>query len=369
VHNLAVRDPEAWPLVVEAVEKAKSNRSSEYIVGESPPMRRLFSEIRRFAPTDLTVLITGESGTGKELVARALHERAPRRSKGPFVAINCAALTATLIGSELFGHEKGAFTGANTRRIGLLEHANGGTIFLDEIGDLPLEQQGHLLRFLEQRTIIRIGGNKEIPLDVRVIAATHVPLEERINQKLFRQDLFYRLTALSLHLPPLRERGEDIKLLAKYFLQENNREFGRSFVGFSPEAIALLETYDWPGNVREMISVIRRAVVMGTEPTITVEQLGLRQEVGEPRGGKPGLTAQALHQSRATRLADQRGAVGEAPHDPSSNNPSPSSSSPTAPERIKEALAAAGGRHAVAAKMLGISRATLFRHLRKLKPS
>jgi DNA-binding NtrC family response regulator len=224
------------------------------------------------------------------------------------------------------------------------------------------------LRFLEQRTIIRIGGNKEIPLDVRVIAATHVPLEERIHQKLFRQDLFYRLTALSLHLPPLRERGEDIRLLARYFLQENNREFGRAFVDFSPEAIALMETYDWPGNVREMISVIRRAVVMGTEPIITVEHLGLRQEVSGPLGGKPGLTAQSLHQSPATRLADRRGGVGEAPH-PSSNNPSPSTSSPTDPERLKEAMAAAGGRHAVAAKMLGISRATLFRHLRKLKPS
>jgi len=247
---------------------------SGYMVGASPPMMRIFDSIRRFAASSAPVLITGESGTGKELVARAMHERSAWKN-GPFVAINCGAIPTTLISSELFGYEKGAFTGAGTRKLGRIEAAENGTVFLDEIGDLPLETQVHLLRFLQEKTIERIGSCKSIPINTRVIAATNINLRQAVAEKRFREDLYYRLNVLTLALPPLRERGDDVQLLAKFFLTGFAEELGRPDLALSPAAEAYITSYPWPGNVRELIACIRRAAVMADGSTIEVADLGL----------------------------------------------------------------------------------------------
>ncbi len=235
--------------------------SESEMVAASPPMLAVFRDIRKVAPTDAPVLITGESGTGKELAAQAIHERSSR-GKGPFIAVNCAALPASLIQSELFGHEKGAFTGAAQRKIGSFEAANKGTLFLDEIGDLPLELQVTLLRFLQEGTIQRVGSNKEISLDVRVVAATHVNLERHMAAGKFREDLFFRLNVLRLEMPPLRERGGDIELLAHYFFKQFAGEGHPRLEGFSKDALERMSAHEWQGNVRELINRVRRAVVM-----------------------------------------------------------------------------------------------------------
>ncbi len=251
----------------------------EFMVGNSPAMRDVFEQIRRFATCDAPVLITGESGTGKELVARAIHDRSSR-SKETFVAVNCAAVPATLIGSELFGYEKGAFTGAQTRKRGLLEHAHRGTLFLDEIGDMPLDLQGHLLRFLQEGEIVRIGGHEPVKVDVRIIAATNVRLREALAAGKLREDLYYRLNVLGLHLPPLREREGDVEVLAKFFLRQIARDLARDVDSISPEAVAMMETYPWPGNVRELIATMRRAVVLSNGHRI--EPGDLRLEPVQP---------------------------------------------------------------------------------------
>src|SRR6516165_709205 len=242
-------------------EGAPSNSSTIFMVGNSPPMQEVFEQIRRFAACDVPVLITGESGTGKELVARAIHDHS-RRAGGPFVALNCAAVPATLIASELFGYEKGAFTGATARRHGHIEHAHQGTLFLDEIGDMPIDLQGLLLRFLQEGEILRVGGRQPIKVDVRIVAATNVRLREAIAAGKLREDLYYRLNVLTIHLPPLRERSGDIEILATYFLREIGRELGRELSGFTPAAMAAMLSYPWPGNVRELIATMRRAVVL-----------------------------------------------------------------------------------------------------------
>ena len=259
------------------------------IVGESPAMRRIAGLVRRFEKTDEPVLITGESGTGKELLARAIHDGSAR-SGGPFVAGNCAAIPAGLVASELFGFEKGAFTGAMARTIGQIEYANGGTLFLDEIGDMPIDLQGHLLRFLQESQIRRVGGRETIRLDVRIVSATNVRLGQAIAEGRFREDLFYRLNVLTLPVPPLRERPEDIAPLAHYFLRGAERDFNRRVEGFTPEALAVLRSNRWPGNVRELMSVVRRAVVIGDGPVIDTAALtGLDAcSVVEPVAAKPG---------------------------------------------------------------------------------
>jgi DNA-binding NtrC family response regulator len=245
-----------------------------YMVGSSPAMQTVYSSIRKFAATNAAVLITGESGTGKELVARAVHERSVYRA-GPFVAVNCGALPATLIAAELFGHEKGAFTGAVQRRIGRLESAHRGTIFLDEIGDLPLELQAHLLRFLQERTIDRVGGSKPIEVDARVICATNLDLAKAVREGRFREDLYYRLNVLSLRLPALRDRGDDIELLATFFLRKFAAEHGRTVAGFSDDARQRIREHSWPGNVRELIGRLRRAIVMAEGALIDAPDIGL----------------------------------------------------------------------------------------------
>lgn len=246
----------------------------EFMVGNCPAMTDVFYRIRRFAQCDAPVLISGETGTGKELAAQAVHQRS-NRNKGPFVAINCAALPASLIASELFGYEKGAFTGAVGRKIGLIEQANNGTLFLDEIADLPLDLQGHLLRFLQEQTIVRIGGHTPIRVNARIISASHVDLENATASGVFRDDLYYRLNVLPLHMPALREREGDVSLLAAFFLRKISGEFGRRIDGFTTEAQNALQTYSWPGNVREMIAAIRRAVVMGTKSLVSAADLAI----------------------------------------------------------------------------------------------
>ncbi|HUJ51626.1 MAG TPA: sigma 54-interacting transcriptional regulator [Bryobacteraceae bacterium] len=242
------------------------------MVGASAKMRDLARQMAKVAPSNSTVLILGESGTGKELVARALH-RNSLRAAGPFVAINCAALTETLLESELFGHEKGAFTGAITQKKGKLELAAGGTVFLDEIGELSPSLQAKLLRVLQQREMERVGGTVTIPLDIRVLAATNRDIEDAVKKGGFRQDLFYRLNVVSLKAPALRERPDDILPLAEHFAKKYAAECGRKITGLAPEAKARLRSYDWPGNVRELENAIERAVVLGSTDTILAEDL------------------------------------------------------------------------------------------------
>jgi Nif-specific regulatory protein len=242
------------------------------MIGESQRMRDVYQFIARVAPTVSTVLIWGESGTGKELAARAIHLNSPRRNK-PFIAVNCAALTETLLESELFGHEKGAFTGAVAQKKGKLEVADGGTLFLDEVGEMPQLLQAKLLRVLQEREFERVGGTRTLKVDIRLIAATNKDLEEAIRQGSFRQDLYYRLNVVALSMPPLRERREDISLLASYFVQKYSDKCNRRVTGISSEARARLTSYDWPGNVRELENAIERAVVLGTTEVILPEDL------------------------------------------------------------------------------------------------
>lgn len=231
------------------------------MVGQCPQMLEVFETIAKVATTDTTVLITGESGTGKELVARAIHERS-FRTKGPFIPINCGAIPETLLESELFGHEKGSFTGAYTTQKGKVEYADKGTILLDEISELSPRLQAKLLRFLQEKKIQRVGGGVDIEIDARIIAATNVDMQKAIKDGNFREDLFYRLSVITIDLPPLRERGEDIVLLAKVFLNRYKVAYGKDISGFSPEALSAIESYTWPGNVRELENKLQRAIIM-----------------------------------------------------------------------------------------------------------
>ncbi len=244
------------------------------IIGNSPSMVDLFKHLHKVAKEDCSVLIEGETGTGKELVANAIHQYS-QRSDNPFVAINCGAYPKDLIQSELFGYEKGAFTGAQQRRIGLIESAQGGTLFLDEIGDLPLEQQVNLLRFLEERTIERIGGSTKIAIDVRIIAATHVDLKAAVQRKEFREDLYYRLRVLQMKTPPLRTRETDIEMLASYFFTKFSAGQRYKAKGFHADSLYILKNYNWPGNVRELMNCVRHAVVMSENRLLTPADLGL----------------------------------------------------------------------------------------------
>lgn len=242
------------------------------LVGKSPAMQEIYNKIEQVADTRTTVLIIGESGTGKELVARALHYNSARRDR-PFVALNCAALPETLIESELFGHEKGSFTDAQARRVGQFELAHGGTLFLDEIGDLSLATQAKLLRVLQEREFVRIGGTHAIKVDVRIIAATNKQLEELVRRRDFREDLYYRINVVALLLPPLRERGQDIHLLAKHFLNKRLEEENRPPQDFAKDALEILTRYRWPGNVRELENVIEQAMIWSRGMTITADHL------------------------------------------------------------------------------------------------
>ena len=244
------------------------------LIASSPQMLKICRTVEKVAPADVTTLLLGESGTGKELIARALHDLS-RRVKGPFVAINCAAIPDTLLESELFGYEKGAFTGAAKQTRGKIEYAEGGTLFLDEVGDLPMTLQVKLLRFLQERIIERLGGRQEISVDVRVVCATHQDLTALVKEGRFREDLYYRVSEMTIRIPPLRERDGDSLLLARTFLDQYSEEHRRNLRGFTPDAVAAIESYNWPGNVRELENKVKRAVIMSEGNRITAEELEL----------------------------------------------------------------------------------------------
>ncbi len=300
------------------------------LIASSPQMLKLCRTVEKVAPTDVTTLLLGESGTGKEVIARALHGLSDR-SDGPFVAINCAAIPENLLESELFGYEKGAFTGAARQTLGKIECANGGTLFLDEIGDLPMALQAKLLRFLQERVIERLGGRKEIPVDVRVVCATHRNLRDMIQAETFREDLYYRLSEITIEIPPLREREGDAVLLAKAFLSKFSEEHKRKIKGFHPDALLAIEQYHWPGNVREMENRVKRAVIMADGSHITAEELEL-DEVA---------TESAPFNLREVREQAERRA-------------------------IQRALQHTDGNIARTAELLGVSRPTLYDLIKKL---
>ena len=264
------------------------------MIGKSKPFLDVIDQVREIARIPSTVLITGESGTGKELIARAIHDLSDNRDNA-FVAINCASIPAALLESELFGHEKGSFTSASSRKTGLFEEAQHGTVFLDEIGEMDLAMQAKLLRVLQERTIRRVGGIKDIDIDVRIIAATNRNLLDNISTGSFREDLFYRINVFPIHIPPLRERKDDISLIAAYLLDTFSRSFGRDFKALSPEAVSLMEEYSWPGNIREMRNVIERICIMNYGPTLLPEYLPL--EIRGITPPSPPITAQKQDQT------------------------------------------------------------------------
>lgn len=249
----------------------------EEMIGTGEGIRRVFAAIRKVAATDLPVLITGESGTGKELTAKAIYERSDRKDK-PFIAINCGAIPEALVESELFGHERGAFTGAVQQKKGKVEAAQGGTLFLDEIGEIPVALQVKLLRFLQEHRFERVGGHQPIAIDVRVIAATNVNLQDAIARGCFREDLYYRLAVMAIHLPPLRERNGDVLLMASAFLRQVAHRQGTRIRGFAEDAVRAMQAYPWPGNVRELLNKVRRGVVMAEAPYVTARDLELPTE-------------------------------------------------------------------------------------------
>lgn len=301
----------------------------------SPTMREFFTLVERVAQTDSSVLIRGETGTGKELIARAIHELSPRKS-GPFQAINCATLTPEMLVSELFGHVRGAFTGAIGDRRGLFALADGGTIFLDEIAELPLDIQSRLLRVLQERTFVPLGGTTPVKVDVRVLSATHQALRELVEEGRFREDLMYRVRVVPLYLPRLAEREGDIEALAWHFIDEFNTRGPRHITGIADDALQAMLHYPWPGNIRELRNVIENAFAIGVGPTLVSEDL-----TPELRGERP-------RSNHNDERADLEEALDER-------------------HRIMRALAAAGGRRDYAAEMLGYSRSTLWRKMREMK--
>jgi len=314
----------------EVLREAVESRRYGELVGAGASMREVYRRIEKVAGTDVTVLLEGETGTGKELVAREIHQRSPR-SKGPFVAVNCAAIPEGLMESELFGHVKGAFTGAVATRPGRFQAAAGGTLFLDEVGEMPLALQVKLLRALQDRAVVKVGDTRPEPVDIRVVAATNRVLEDEVRRGAFREDLYYRLHVVSIRLPPLRDRGDDVLVLARWFLQRSAREFGSRARGFTPAAVAAMRKYRWPGNIRELDNRVKKAVVLADAPLVTAEDLDLRPE--EMEAVMP--LAQALEEYRK--------------------------------HYINEVLERNGGNRTKTAKDLDVDPRTVFRHLERIE--
>ena len=277
---------------------------SDLLVGRSPKMLQVYKAVGRVAPQNVTVLIRGESGTGKELVARAIYQHSPR-SNSPFLAVNCAAIAESLLESELFGHEKGAFTGADSRRIGKFEQCSGGTIFLDEVGDMSPMVQSKVLRLLQEQKFERVGGNTTIQTDVRIVAATNRDLAKLAKENKFREDLYYRLNGFTIELPPLRDRGNDILLLLEYFLVRYSRQMKKNVEGISPEAVNILMRYSWPGNVRELQAVVRQSLLNSTGPVIVPAALP-EKIVAEQESRRNGQESEQLPPSDLRKLIDER---------------------------------------------------------------
>lgn len=314
-------------------QQLESVRPKEQIIGKSPAIMRVLDLVRRVAPTNTTVLITGESGTGKELVARMIHQYSPRKN-APFVAINCGAIPENLIESELFGHVKGAFTGATRDKDGLFKVANGGTLFLDEVCTIPLNLQVRLLRAIEEKEFLPVGGTRPVRVDVRILAASNRDLEKEVEEGRFREDLFYRLNVVNIEIPPLRERKEDIPLLVEHFVERHNRTLGKRVKGVDPETMSVLVNYEWKGNVRELENVIERAMILCDEDVIRVHHL------------PPNLAQFAGQAVRSDRLKD---AVREFER-----------------QHIYRVLERVGFDKLYAAKILGLSQSSLYRKLAEL---
>ncbi len=292
-------------------EELKSVHNFEEIVGRSPALMTVLDMVGRVAPTDATVLIVGETGTGKELIARAIHSNSPRAAK-PLIKVNCAALPTGLVESELFGHEKGAFTGAISRLVGRFELADGGTLFLDEIGELPLETQSKLLRVLQEREFERVGGTSPRKVDVRVIAATNRDLKKAVQEKTFREELYYRLSVFPIQLSPLRERSEDIPLLAQYLLNKFAARIARRVDGIDPATLHRLVAYPWPGNVRELQNVLERALILATGPMLKVDPDVLTHPGAEP-AGKPSAALEDVEVNHIVAILGQTNWVIDGP--------------------------------------------------------
>ena len=305
------------------------------IIGSSPAMQRIYSQLAQLAATETSVLLTGESGTGKELVARSIHRRS-RRASGPFVAVDCAAIPETLLESELFGHAKGAFTDARQERQGLFVRAGGGTLFLDEIGELPLTMQAKLLRALEERRVRPVGGDQEIPFDTRVISATNRDLDAAIEEKRFREDLYYRINVIQIELPPLRARGSDVLLLAQHFLGVFAESAGKEVTAIQPAAADRLLSYNWPGNVRELRNVVERAVALTQFDQIAVGDLP--EKIRDYRGGQVVIGGDDPSELVSLEELERR--------------------------YIAHVLEATGGNQTKAAAILGVDRKTLYRKLK-----
>ncbi len=320
------------------------------MVGTSRPMQDLYKGIGRVAANEANVLIRGETGSGKELVARAIHQYGPRKNKA-FIAVNCAAIPETLLESELFGHERGAFTGADFRRVGRFEQADGGTLFLDEIGDMPMTVQAKLLRVLQDRAIQRLGGKELIPVDVRAIFATHQPLEAMIRDRRFREDLFYRVNALELHVPALRERPEDIPGLVRYFLGRHGAESGSQIPSLQPEALDRLRAHPWPGNVRQLENTIRKLVLQARGYVITSDHVDALLAGSEAPEGT------SLAQRVATLLEEAQTLEGGDLHARVVHE--------AEAELMRQAMQRSGGNIAQVARWLGISRVTLREKLKQ----
>ncbi len=340
------------------VELREGVRGRDALVGQSRAMQLIYKEIGRVAPANVPVLIRGETGTGKELIARAIYQHSARAEK-PFIAINCAAVPEALLESELFGHERGAFTGAETQRIGRFEQASGGTILLDEIAELSVSTQAKLLRVLQEQKIQRLGGKVSLPIDVRILAATHQNLEERITSGTFREDLFYRLNVVTIRLPALRERPEDIPPLVEYFLNKYSAELGITAPAISPEGLRRLQQQTWPGNVRELENVVRRLMLASRDFAINAELIGevLREEralSSTPKQSLQDWIADLLHNAKDGKLQN----VSELVH--------------TVAERelFSQAIRLAQGNQSLAARWLGVSRLTMREKLQhyELRP-
>jgi DNA-binding NtrC family response regulator len=323
-------------------QQLERRHSFSKIVGKSKLMQKLFDLISVVADSDASILVHGESGTGKEMVANAIHYNSPRR-EGPYVRLSCASLPETLIESELFGYEKGAFSGASQRRLGRFEAANGGTLFLDEINELPLTFQVKLLRVLQERQIERLGSNRSIDVDVRIVCASLLPLEEEIAKGRVREDLYFRINTVAIHVPPLRNRREDIPLLAQWFLKELTGERGKTIEGFTDEVLDRFDAYPWPGNVRELRNVVERAVLFCRGSQVTVEELPASLRGASPKRPASPVSREVVSLQKAAAEAEI--------------------------EAIRAALAASQGRRTEAAELLGISRKTLWEKVKHYRIS